>query len=135
MKTWRCFHCDEGFRSRRSAQDHFGLDYEEQELPACVDPLRYDEEKRLTQLREARELLDTYFTLEDPTTVATEGVELWVKGELNGVPLRGMPAAIRLFQIFAARLNRGHGIAHRGPKDLQTFHRREICPQRERAAR
>lgn len=54
-KAWRCFHCDEIFRSRKSASAHFGLDdYEARDVPACVDPLRSDETVRLTELREAQ---------------------------------------------------------------------------------
>lgn len=49
-KTWRCFLCDEVFRSRKTAQAHFGAD-----MPACVDPLRADEKARLIELREAQD--------------------------------------------------------------------------------
>jgi len=49
-----------------------------------------DDAMESRMLDEARVLLDTYFTIEDPTTVATEGVELWVVGEIDGVPLRGI---------------------------------------------
>ena len=55
-KTWRCFHCDEVFRSRKSAWAHFGPDQDCEKLPpACIDPLRADEKARLTELREAQE--------------------------------------------------------------------------------
>lgn len=55
-KTWRCFHCDEVFRSRKSAWAHFGPDQDCEKLPpACIDPLRSDEKQRLTELREAQE--------------------------------------------------------------------------------
>jgi hypothetical protein len=55
-KTWRCFHCDEVFRSRRSAYAHFGPDTDCEKLPpACIDPLRTDEKMRLTELREAQD--------------------------------------------------------------------------------
>jgi hypothetical protein len=54
-KSWRCFHCDEIFRSRKAAWAHFGDDsYCTKELPACIDPLRNDEKKRITDLREAQ---------------------------------------------------------------------------------
>ncbi len=54
-KTWRCFHCDEVFRSRKAAWAHFGSDEDcEKQPPACVDPLRHDERERLNQLREAQ---------------------------------------------------------------------------------
>jgi hypothetical protein len=56
-KKWRCFHCDEVFTDERSAWGHFGdANSCESDIPACVDPLRFDEKTRLTQLREAREL-------------------------------------------------------------------------------
>lgn len=55
-KTWRCFHCDEVFRSRKAAWAHFGPDQECEKLPpACIDPLRRDEKQRLTELREAQQ--------------------------------------------------------------------------------
>ena len=55
-KHWRCFHCDEVFRSRKTAREHFGSDWcEEKYPPACVDPLRRDEKARLTELREAQQ--------------------------------------------------------------------------------
>lgn len=54
-KSWRCFHCDEVFRSRQAAHAHFGPDGCEQDPPACIDPLRADEKARLSQLREARD--------------------------------------------------------------------------------
>ena len=55
-KSWRCFHCDEVFRSRKSAYAHFGPDQDCEKLPpACIDPLRSDEKARLTELREAQD--------------------------------------------------------------------------------
>jgi hypothetical protein len=55
-KQWRCFHCDEVFRSRKAAWAHFGPDQDCEKLPpACVDPLRHDEKLRLTELREAQQ--------------------------------------------------------------------------------
>jgi hypothetical protein len=53
--TWRCFHCNEVFRSRKSALAHFGSeDFCKKDPPACIDPLRYDEKQRLTELRDAQ---------------------------------------------------------------------------------
>ena len=55
-KTWRCFHCDEVFRSRKDAYLHFGPEDACEKLPpACVDPLRTDEKARITELREAQD--------------------------------------------------------------------------------
>lgn len=55
-KSWRCFHCDEVFQSRKSAWAHFGPDQDCEKLPpACIDPLRSDEKSRLTELREAQQ--------------------------------------------------------------------------------
>ncbi len=55
-KSWRCFHCDEVFRSRKAAYAHFGPDEECEKLPpACIDPLRADEKKRIAELREAQD--------------------------------------------------------------------------------
>jgi hypothetical protein len=53
-KTWRCFFCDEVFRSRRAAWLHFGDEGCVQDPPACIDPLRRDEKERIRELREAR---------------------------------------------------------------------------------
>ncbi len=54
-KSWRCFHCNEVFRSKKAAWAHFGDDsFCTKEVPACIDPLRYDEKKRITELREAQ---------------------------------------------------------------------------------
>ena len=54
-KTWRCFFCDEVFRTRKDAYEHFGEQNCESDPPACIDPLRTDEKARLKELREARE--------------------------------------------------------------------------------
>ena len=53
----RCFHCDEVFRNRAAAYDHFGPDDRDGEklIPACVDPLRRDEKERLKALRDAED--------------------------------------------------------------------------------
>lgn len=54
-KVWRCFFCDEVFRTRQAAWEHFGEQNCDSDPPACIDPLRADEKARLTELREARE--------------------------------------------------------------------------------
>lgn len=55
-KTWRCFHCDEVFRSHKSAYYHFGPDDGcEKDPPACIDPLRADEKERLMELKKAQD--------------------------------------------------------------------------------
>lgn len=55
-KQWRCFHCDEVFRSRKAAWEHFGPDDGCEKLPpACIDPLRTDEKARMQELREAQD--------------------------------------------------------------------------------
>lgn len=54
-RTWRCFFCNEVFRSRKTAWIHFGDDGCTTDPPACVDPLRTDEKERFRELREARE--------------------------------------------------------------------------------
>jgi hypothetical protein len=55
-KTWRCFHCDDVFRSRKAATLHFGSDeYEAKDLPACIDPLRADEKARMDAVRKAEQ--------------------------------------------------------------------------------
>ena len=56
QKSWRCFHCDEVFRSRKAAWAHFGPDQDCEKLPpACIDPLRTDEKARITELWEAQQ--------------------------------------------------------------------------------
>jgi hypothetical protein len=52
-KSWRCFFCDEVFSDRHEAWLHFGDDNCTSDIPACIDPLRADEKKRLNELREA----------------------------------------------------------------------------------
>ncbi len=54
-KVWRCFFCDEVFRTREEAFRHFGEQNCETDPPACVDPLRSDEKEMFKELREARE--------------------------------------------------------------------------------
>jgi len=55
-RTYRCFFCDEVFRTRKDAYVHFGEEnYCDPEPPACVSPLRADEKERLKQLREAQD--------------------------------------------------------------------------------
>lgn len=52
MKTWRCFHCDKVFRSRKRAAEHFGV-FEVLSEPACrVDPRQLRRLER--ELREYR---------------------------------------------------------------------------------
>lgn len=56
LNSWRCFHCDEVFTDRKVAYDHFGPDDDgDKDPPACVDPLRHDEKRRLTELRDAQD--------------------------------------------------------------------------------
>lgn len=56
-KTWRCFHCDEVFTTRKDAYNHFGDETPcGSDIPACVDPLRGDEKEMFKQLRDARRL-------------------------------------------------------------------------------
>ena len=72
-KTWRCFHCDEVFRSRKTAWAHFGPDQGCEKLPpACIDPLRSDEKARLTELREAQEYA---FKCQESANVAEDKVD------------------------------------------------------------
>jgi hypothetical protein len=53
-KQWRCFFCDEVFKTRRDAANHFGESLCESDVPACVDPLRTDEKLRMIEVRDAR---------------------------------------------------------------------------------
>lgn len=53
-KQWRCFHCDEVFKTRAEAHAHFGDDNPcNPDVPACIDPLRSDEKARMKELRDA----------------------------------------------------------------------------------
>jgi hypothetical protein len=54
-KTWRCFFCDEVFKTRELAHEHFGDENCETDPPACIDPLRSDEKARIKELRDARD--------------------------------------------------------------------------------
>lgn len=56
-KVWRCFHCDEVFRTRKAAWEHFGDETPcGSDVPACVDPLRSDEKGLMKALREAQRM-------------------------------------------------------------------------------
>ena len=46
-KEWRCFHCDEVFRTRKAAAEHFGEGNYEAEIPLCVEAAT-TEQKALT---------------------------------------------------------------------------------------
>ena len=52
-KVWRCYHCDEVFRSRKLAFAHFGAD-EVKNLPVCIDPLRLDEKAQMAEVQDLR---------------------------------------------------------------------------------
>ena len=80
-KSWRCFHCDEVFRSRKAAYAHFGPDQDCEKLPpACIDPLRTDEKARLTELREAQ---DYAFKCQESANAAEDKLDD-VTRELDG---------------------------------------------------
>lgn len=54
-KQWRCYFCDEVFTTKEAAFHHFGPDdHEEQDVPACIDPLRTDEKERMDALKDAQ---------------------------------------------------------------------------------
>lgn len=55
-KTWRCFHCDEVFRSAKWAAEHFGQDLTQE--AACK--IKGHEGHLLTALRKAEEELTRY---------------------------------------------------------------------------
>ena len=75
MKTWRCFFCDEVFRDRKLAYAHFGEENCETDPPACVDPLRTDEKRRLAELREARNQALHAFNERDRAIDLAEGLD------------------------------------------------------------
>jgi putative RecB family exonuclease len=52
--------------------------------------LGLDEDGTATFLAEARQLVERYFRLEDPTTITPIGIELKLEVELGGVKLRGI---------------------------------------------
>jgi len=53
-KTWRCFHCDEVFKTAAETREHFGSDnYETSAVPGCISPLRDDEKARLKAVQDA----------------------------------------------------------------------------------
>ena len=74
-KVWRCFFCDEVFRSRKAAHEHFGDENCETDPPACIDPLRTDEKRRLTELREARKHTFKAFHDRDRAEELAEGLQ------------------------------------------------------------
>lgn len=49
---WRCFHCDEIFHDKQSAQDHFGLDEVFTVEPSCVEASKSDLKSLIATNRE-----------------------------------------------------------------------------------
>jgi len=79
-KTWRCFHCDQVFRSKKSAWLHFGPDDGCEKMPAaCVDPLRKDETARLAEVRlmenYARQCQETANAADDHADALTQELD------------------------------------------------------------
>lgn len=74
-KVWRCFFCDEVFRIRKDAYEHFGEQNCESDPPACIDPLRTDEKARLKELREAREVALKAMNARDRAEELLEGLQ------------------------------------------------------------
>lgn len=55
-----------------------------------VADIGLDDEMRARLRREVLEIIDTYFTMEDPRAVSIEGVELRVTEQLDGAPVLGI---------------------------------------------
>lgn len=51
-KTWRCFHCDEVFTSRKKAAEHFGGGNYEAEIPLCVEAATTEQKALILTNRE-----------------------------------------------------------------------------------
>jgi len=56
-KYWRCFHCDEVLRTRKSAEVHFGSGDYEDEPPLCVEAATTDKRELVLKNRELWEEL------------------------------------------------------------------------------
>jgi hypothetical protein len=54
-RSYRCFFCEEVFRGRKAAHEHFGDENCTNDVPACIDPLRTDEQAQMKAIREGRE--------------------------------------------------------------------------------
>ena len=56
-KTWRCFHCDEVFKSRKAAAEHFGEGNYEAEIPLCVEAASTEQKQLILTNREMWETI------------------------------------------------------------------------------
>lgn len=56
-KHWRCFFCDEVFRTRKSAAEHFGTGNYESETPLCIEAATTDQRQLILTNREMWEQL------------------------------------------------------------------------------
>jgi putative RecB family exonuclease len=66
-------------------------DAEAKTLTASVsEDIGLTEQVRATLRQEIDQIIDTYFSMEDPTAVTVEGVELRVREELGGAPILGI---------------------------------------------
>lgn len=51
-RSWRCFHCDEVFRTRKAAAEHFGSGQYEAETPLCVEAATTEQRQLILTNRE-----------------------------------------------------------------------------------
>lgn len=51
-KTWRCFHCDDVFTTRKQAAEHFGDGNYEVEIPPCVEAATIEQKALILTNRE-----------------------------------------------------------------------------------
>ena len=58
--------------------------------PEVVDEIGLDDELRARLLAETADIVERYFTMEDPRTIASEGVELRLGVTVDGTPLFGI---------------------------------------------
>jgi len=70
-RQWRCFHCDDVFRSERSASEHFGSD--DGARPACQ--IKAHEGHLVRYIRDLEDRLITYMTDSHPQLQAIMTLE------------------------------------------------------------
>jgi len=74
-KHWRCFFCDEVFRTRKAATEHFGAGDYESETPLCVEAATTAKRKLVLKSRELWELLQKANTEVEELTDRLGGFE------------------------------------------------------------
>ena len=86
----RLFGLDPAQRTLDSARQFTAPALEEICTPDVRRDLKWDEELEERLLREADEVIERYFLMEDPRAVVTEGIEMRVSVTVDGTPMFGI---------------------------------------------